>query len=212
MRDTPSNQELPNDSVQLPAADLVDKFEWLKFNVGGELLETTRASIDKLKSEFFALLLDSDMYETPAHEAGGAVYRIDRDPDVLKVFFNYGRYGKVVAIPDHVSETFLLEEGSFYKIDEKILQDIRNFFVERRKGPSNVHLERVSITEMAMDKRLMHHNVYGIIRETEIFCYTNIPGHGACHADVGTYFLLEKPRDKCKYVPFCHLKSGTDII
>lgn len=199
MSESPSNQELPADSVQLPAADIVDKYQWIKFNVGGVPLETTRASVDALKSEFLALLLDSNTEDVNERVNDGAVYRIDRDPEALRVFFNYGRYGKVVAIPDHLSKTFLEEEGKFYKLDDKVLRDLNHYFEEKSKGPSSVQLERVSITEMAMDKYLMHHNVYGILRGTNIMCFTKVPKEGSCHKDVTSKFLFETPRPKCKY-------------
>ncbi|XP_071502987.1 uncharacterized protein [Diadema antillarum] len=186
--------ELPAESLQLPAEYLVDGEQWLRFNVGGVMLETTRATVDKLHSSFFSLLLDSSGDDVRAPVDG--VYRIDRDPQALHVFFNYGRYGKIVVVPEHVSESFLIHEHKFYGMSDALLDAIKKYFVERSAAPSTIQLERVTITEMAMDKRYLHHNVYGLIRGTQLCCFTNVPGKGVCYQDVGRWFAYEKPRDK----------------
>ena len=43
------------------------------------------------------------------------VYRIDRDPEVFQILLNYGRYGRITGVPDHVTEDFVLQEVEFYK-------------------------------------------------------------------------------------------------
>ncbi|XP_063956390.1 uncharacterized protein LOC135154288 isoform X2 [Lytechinus pictus] len=186
--------ESPAESVQLPAEYLVDGDEWMKFNVGGTMLETMRANIDKLRSSFFAQLLDRGIGDD--HAPIDVIYRIDRDPQALQVFFNYGRYGKIVSVPEHISESFLLHEHKFYGMQNTIANAVRTYFVERSKGPMSIQLERVTITELAMDKKYLHHNVYGIIRGTQLCCFTNVLGKGVCYKDVGRFFIYEKPHEK----------------
>lgn len=82
-----SIKELPAESVRLPVEYVVDGDEWVKFNVGGTMLETTRASIEKLRSLFFAQLLDRGIDDV--HASVDGIYRIDRDPQALQVILYY---------------------------------------------------------------------------------------------------------------------------
>eukprot|EP00057_Strongylocentrotus_purpuratus_P005568 XP_003731276.1 PREDICTED: uncharacterized protein LOC100893875 [Strongylocentrotus purpuratus] len=133
---------------------------------------------------------------TTFHAPVAGIYRIDRDPQALQVFFNYGRYGKFVAVPEHIGESFLLHEHKFYGMQNTSADAIRSYFVERSKGPTSIQLEKVTITELAMDKKYLHHNVYGIIRGTQLCCFTNVLGKGVCYKDVGRFFIYEKPHEK----------------
>ncbi|XP_022099044.1 uncharacterized protein LOC110983789 [Acanthaster planci] len=194
------NQELPADSQHFPAQDIFDKSQWLKFNLGGTMLETTRASLERLRSEFFSLLLDHD--ETNDDDVSkdaspsDGVYRIDRDADALRVLLNYGRYGKVVAVPEHITEAFLLSEIKFYRMHAEVERAVREFFEVKRLGPNSVRIENVTITEMAMDKGRLHHNVYDVIRTSNIRCYTKVPGSGTCYCEVDHLFDYEMPHSK----------------
>lgn len=90
---------------------------------------------------------------------------------------------------------------------------IRSYFVERTKGPTSIQLEKVTITELAMDKKYLHHNVYGIIRGTQLCCFTNILGKGVCYKDVGRFFIYEKPHEKRKIsVREYTIKDPNDLL
>ncbi|XP_038063340.1 uncharacterized protein LOC119734032 [Patiria miniata] len=193
-----SQGELPAYSKHYPAENIIDKTQWVKLNLGGTMLETTRASLERLKSEFLSLLLDPDDEDvcTGSHAPSDGIYRIDRDADALRVLLNYGRYGQVVAVPEHITEAFLLSEIRFYRMHAEVERAVREFFEAKRLGPNSVRVETVTITEMAMDKGRLHHNVYDVIRGSNICCYTKVPRSGTCYRDVGHLFVYEMPHSK----------------
>ena len=190
--------ELPGDSKSLPAQKVIDKTQWVKFNVGGCMLETTRKTVDKLQSSFLDLLLDNEIQEITNPLPEG-VFRIDRDPEVFQILLNYGRYGRITGVPDHVTLEFVLQEVEFYKMSHHVKDAVLNFFEQKRKGPNGIRVESVSITETTFKRKHKHHNSYGILGGgATISCYSSIPGGGTCYADVSSLFQYEKPHSKCK--------------
>ena len=190
--------ELPGDSKSLPAQKVIDKTQWVKFNVGGCMLETTRKTVDKLQSSFLDLLLDNEIQEITNPLPEG-VFRIDRDPEVFQILLNYGRYGRITGVPDHVTLEFVLQEVEFYKMSHHVRDAVLNFFEQKRKGPNGIRVESVSITETTFKRKHKHHNSYGILGGgATISCYSSIPGGGTCYADVSSLFQYEKPHSKCK--------------
>ncbi|XP_072047188.1 uncharacterized protein [Amphiura filiformis] len=184
--------ELPTDTDHLPAEELIDKNRWLKFNVGGVMLETTRDTIDRLQSPFLSLLLDPDSEDVEPPPDG--IYRIDRNPEAFQILLDYARYGRIVGNPETLGEEFLLEEIEYYKMDRSVVKCVTDYFDEKKKAPNagGIEVEKISITEMSLNKEYKHHNSYGITHTTNIACYTSVPGgKGVCQTDVQSLFLYE---------------------
>ena len=191
--------ELPGDSKNYPAQKIIDKTQWVKFNVGGYSLETTRKTVDKLQSAFLDLLLDNEILNDAKEAPTDGVYRIDRDPEVFHILLNCGRYGRIVGVPEHISEEFILQEIEFYKMGHHVSDAVLKYFEHKRRGPTGIRVERISITETEFKRKHKHHNSYGILGGgSAISCYSGVPGGGTCYADVSHLMLYEKPHSKCK--------------
>ncbi len=193
--------ELPTDTDHLPAEELIDKNRWLKFNVGGVMLETTRDTIDRLQSPFLSLLLDPDSEDVEPPPDG--IYRIDRNPEAFQILLDYARYGKIVGNPENLGEEFLIEEVEYYKMDRSVVKCVTDYFDDKKKAPNagGIEVEKISITEMSLNKEYKHHNSYGITHTTNISCFTSVPGgKGVCQQDVQNLFLYETAYLRCKYI------------
>lgn len=195
--------ELAAETDHLPAEELIDKNRWLKFNVGGVMLETTRDTIDQFKSPFLALLLDTDSDDVEPPPDG--IYRIDRNPEAFQMLLDWARYGEIVGKPEDLGEEFLLDEIAYYKMDRDVIKCITDYFDEKRKAPNagGIEVEKISIREMSLNRQYKHHNSYGITNTTNIACYTSVPGgKGICQVDVQPLFLYETAYLRCKYIQY----------
>jgi len=116
-----------NDNLKCAQQSSSYKKDWLRLNIGGTIIMTTKSTLSK---DPRSLLYRISQDEADLRKDESGAFIIDRDPSYFKPVLNFLRHGKLV-IDRNMIEEAVLEEAMFYNVTDliKILKariDIRD--------------------------------------------------------------------------------------
>ncbi|KAH7705950.1 BTB/POZ domain-containing protein KCTD17 [Aphelenchoides avenae] len=107
--------------------------DWVKFNIGGTVFQTTRHTLRRESESFLCRLVDNSSMLSSAKDSSGA-YLIDRNADLFPAILRYLRNG-TLNVDEHTDLDELLEEAEFYN-----LNTLANMIRERDRSKSSVEV------------------------------------------------------------------------
>jgi len=109
-------KDTKNDSLNCAQQSSSYKKDWVRLNVGGTLIMTTKSTLSKDRR---SLLYKISQDESDLEKDESGAFIIDRDPTNFKPVLNYLRHGKLVVDRNMIEEA-VLEEAKFYNVTDLI--------------------------------------------------------------------------------------------
>ncbi|CAH1797334.1 unnamed protein product [Owenia fusiformis] len=166
---------------------------WVKLNIGGQLFETSRSTLDRLDSAYFNRLLD---HQSGFDQPPDGIYKIDRDPDSFRVFLNFARYNRIECLQPEL----LLEDAQFYLMGQNVLNSIQEYI------DSTQHSSKAAVQNTI----LMRHPVFSkasdikdsnkLDRDLLKYCHHNKIGI-YLGEDLIRHGMVRKPVEDIKCIP-----------
>lgn len=107
---------------------------WIKLNVGGKVIWSSRATLTKEPDSMLTLLLNDHKWKSLQDETGAIL--IDRSPTYFEPILDFLRHGKIILNPNTNPEG-VLEEAEFFGINSAIepLTALVNEYNQIKVGP-----------------------------------------------------------------------------
>jgi len=119
------------------------KSDWVKLNVGGTIIATTRSTLCKEKGSMLAAMFGGTMDWKSTVDDTGA-FLIDRTPQYFVPILNYLRTG-TITIDDGVSIEGVLNESKFFGI-QSMIETLNKLLIQSRREISRKDLVSLLLT------------------------------------------------------------------